>query len=253
MGLCRQSRPLFARQGGARALLGMFVFAGVLLPLGASGGEGGLQFRSKRLRLQAQAGQRSVSGGFRFTNQSGRTITLTSIKNTCGCTTTTAEKRTYKAGETGTIQARMRLVAKTGRVSKSIYVFTDENGGGAYHLRFTVVVSDLVKVEPPELTWERTAAAEPKTVTVTAAPRAGALRLVGVECAKPGWKATVAERGKRTWRIRVTPPTDTSRLSTNTVTVKTQRPAEDPSTIDIPTRVKKREPTRQEWIEQLLE
>ena len=64
-----------------------------------------LTWDPQRIEFTAKTADKQAVGIFRFVNSGKTTITITSVKPDCGCTTAELEKQTYAPGETGEIKA----------------------------------------------------------------------------------------------------------------------------------------------------
>jgi hypothetical protein len=64
---------------------------------------------------------------FKFTNEGKRDLIIRSIKSTCGCTAVKeGGNLTVKPGESGTIKATFNSGSYKGKVTKAIYVYTND-------------------------------------------------------------------------------------------------------------------------------
>ena len=63
--------------------------------------------------VSASAEATDVHAAYAFTNASDHAVTISEIKTSCGCTTAELEKRTYKTGESGTIDVIFDIGSRT--------------------------------------------------------------------------------------------------------------------------------------------
>jgi len=77
-------------------------------------GQGALTWNTERIDLTTKPGDKEAVGLFRFENNSQKTVTITSVQPSCGCTTAALEKRIYAPGEKGEIKAVFTLGDRVG-------------------------------------------------------------------------------------------------------------------------------------------
>ena len=106
-----------------------------------------LQFDSTELELHGLPSNTTLSGAYRFTNIGETHITVKAVKPTCGCTTTTLDKKTYEPGESGEISATIKV--HVGVNEKKIIVTTDDPSNKPTTLIIRGVVQKLVNIDPP--------------------------------------------------------------------------------------------------------
>jgi hypothetical protein len=71
--------------------------------------------------------QTSVEASFAFSNPGSTPITITAIKPSCSCTVAKTSQRTYARGEVGTIAVTFHIGFRTGELTKSIVIETDDD------------------------------------------------------------------------------------------------------------------------------
>lgn len=89
---------------------------------------------------------------FPFKNTSDKTITVTSVKASCGCTAPELQKKVFAPGEGDVIRATFNSKGRTGSQTKTVTVTTDEPNG-TYQLRFHGEVVSQVYIEPKLLNF----------------------------------------------------------------------------------------------------
>jgi len=63
---------------------------------------------------------------FKFTNTGNSTLKIKKVTKTCGCTPFTLEKKEYAPGESGTLKVNYYASSRAGRVSKSLFVYSND-------------------------------------------------------------------------------------------------------------------------------
>ncbi len=143
-------------------ILPVFLFISVI---GLCRAQAQLSWESDVLDLDALPNDRKVSGNFVFTNESDKTITISSVKTSCGCTTAALEKMTYGSGESGKILASLN-VSRTGVTEKKIYVRYGEGDDSVKQLTIRANVPELITMTPTHLVWRRDEKKDAKSITV---------------------------------------------------------------------------------------
>jgi hypothetical protein len=63
---------------------------------------------------------------FHFSNQGQGALEITKVQSTCGCTVPQLKKKTYLPGENGTIDVTYHPGQRSGRVSKNLYIISND-------------------------------------------------------------------------------------------------------------------------------
>jgi Protein of unknown function (DUF1573) len=120
-------------------------------------GKGRLAFSSDTQYTGEILDTEVVHLSYLFRNIGEGPLTITQVKPSCGCTVPELEKKTYMAGEQGTLEVSFDPKGKKGAVARSITVFTDADATP----NTTIVVRSLVK--PVIVTEPRVLAFDPIT------------------------------------------------------------------------------------------
>ena len=123
----------------------------------------GLEWETKHLSIVATPEQESAEGVFAFNNDSDQTVTIKSVRSSCGCTVTELEKREYQPGESGEIKALFTFGTRTGAQRKTITVATDADEEPT-SLLLDVSIPELIQVKPFFVFWREGDALEPKKI-----------------------------------------------------------------------------------------
>ena len=155
--------------------------------------------------FNTEIGQRLVETTFPFRNEGERSITISGITSSCGCTVPALDQKTYAPGEGGEIEAVFNIGSRVGRHSSRIIVRTDDDA--VHVLTMTLHIPEVVRLEPTIMSWAINEPAEPQTLTITA----GTERPVYVESVTstdPLVRADLeTEEEGRAYRVTVTPET----------------------------------------------
>jgi hypothetical protein len=124
----------------------------------------GLEWETKRISIVATPEQESAEAVFAFTNNGDQTVTVKSVRSSCGCTVTELEKKEYMAGETGEIKALFTFGNRTGAQRKTITVETDEADEAKTNLQLDVSIPELIRIRPFFVFWRKGETLEAKKI-----------------------------------------------------------------------------------------
>lgn len=132
----------------------------------ASGLHASLDFAETTLRFTADSTQGALTAHFGFTNRADRTITITKVDSSCGCTAVVPDKDVIAPGESGEIAATFTFGSRSGHQTKVIYVSTDEGRAARYQLNLEVEIRKVLTIEPKLLRWNSQAPLHSQRLTV---------------------------------------------------------------------------------------
>jgi hypothetical protein len=164
----------------------------------------GLKWESPRIELAPTPFAASADASFGFANTGQSSVTISSVKASCGCTIPKLEKMTYAPGERGQIEARFNIGDRRGTHTVSIQVAI----AGQLEpelLTLMVKIPEVATITPTMLMWTREEALTPKSITVKAAG-GHELRVETVTPSGSGFEARVETiREAAEYRVVVTP------------------------------------------------
>ncbi|MBC7369571.1 MAG: DUF1573 domain-containing protein [Undibacterium sp.] len=156
------------------------------------------------LRTQADGVMPVASYGFR--NDTSAPVTITRAVPSCDCTTVELVKKAYGPGESGVLVARFDPTGRSGTVSRTINVITDEPGGQPQLLRLTAELPEVLTFTPQDLRWAADEKATAKTLDVLV-NTPGGVELAAAWANHPDFKVELVTVTPRThYRVKVTPP-----------------------------------------------
>lgn len=178
-------------------------------------------------------GQLDVTYAFR--NTGPNTVTIKSIKTSCGCTTARLEKKTIAPGEAGELTAKFKFGDRKGLHRKLINVKTDD--GQQQELNFVVNIREALTTTPALIFWKVGQPAESRTVELTADPGTN-VRVKSVTSSNPRVTATLqtVQAGER--YLLTVKPADTAQKEAAQFTVQTDFPPDAPRAYTIHARIK---------------
>ena len=113
----------------------------------------GLTWEKTTITHEASATETEFSAVFPFTNEGDQTVTIESVRSSCGCTVPELEKREYAPGESGEITAVFTFGTRTGAQRKTVSVITNEPDIDRQNLVLEVNIPVLIEVRPFFVFW----------------------------------------------------------------------------------------------------
>ncbi len=192
----------------------------------------GLEWETKRISIVATHEQESAEGIFAFTNNSDQTVTIKSVRSSCGCTVPELEKREYQPGEAGEIKALFTFGTRTGAQRKSISVVTDETDQVETNLLLDVSIPKLIQIKPFFVFWRKGDALEPKTIELRMSDP-DLIRPVSVEANNELFDAVLESTDDQAVYSVVITPRSTEISGNSHFLVATDYPAKKPKVVRI--------------------
>jgi hypothetical protein len=165
-----------------------------------------LHFDEPDQHFKPLANAEDVYAMYRFSNRGKKPLTITTVRPTCGCTTTTLEKTTYQPGESGEIMVDFSIGDHSGEQDKVIEVYHDSAPPQLLHLR--VELPPAPAIEPGFVSWKRHDDRAAKVVSITLPP-GSPYSFVAAVPSSPLVVAELTPTVPGQWTLRVT-PTSTS-------------------------------------------
>jgi hypothetical protein len=197
-------------------LVGLFLFAFVTESQASLSWE-------KKIEFTSPLGVDVVRTAFCFTNTGKTTISITSIKPSCGCVSTELEKFDYAPGEGGKIKVTFDLgMEEYAKLQKrTIAVTTSDAPKSPTVLQLRVHVPQTVSVSPEGLVWHRGEKPKAKEVVVKAGPDVAAIKLVQTASNDNFSVEVKPEVEGQRYRLKITPgKTDAPSYATLTFNVE---------------------------------
>lgn len=85
-----------------------------------------LEWEATSVERTPAPGAEIIRVQYRFRNVSGKTVNITGITTSCGCTEANVDDTAIRAGASGAVKVLFTVGQRTGTQRKSIYVQTDE-------------------------------------------------------------------------------------------------------------------------------
>jgi hypothetical protein len=102
---------------------------------------------------------------FKYKNTGDKTVKITSVHPSCGCTTAALAKDVVAPNESGEITATFNIGSRIGVQNKTISVMTDADAGQPTILKLTATIPRLLEIQPMFLYWPANDLLKPKTIT----------------------------------------------------------------------------------------
>lgn len=92
-----------------------------------------------------------VEHDFVIKNVGTGVLQISRVSTTCGCTVAQPEKKELQPGESTVVKATLNLAGRSGPISKSITVFSNDPNNPQLNLEFRGVAKSLIAMEPDRL------------------------------------------------------------------------------------------------------
>jgi hypothetical protein len=112
-----------------------------------------LEWKTQHLAIKTGPLQKTTEAAFEFTNNSDRTVTITSVDSSCDCLDAVPSAKTFAPGASGRIQARFTVGDRSGIYRRTILVATDE-GTVPAALTVELDVAEVATLSPRSLEWK---------------------------------------------------------------------------------------------------
>ena len=165
-----------------------------------------LQWTGTEAGLRPQADGTMPVASYPFRNDTAAPVTITQAVATCDCTLIDLAKKTYAPGESGVLVVRFDPTGRSGTVSRTINVVTDEPGAPSQLLKLTAELPEMLSFTPRDLSWAAGEKPEAKSLDVLVNVPAG-VELAAAWANQPDFKVELVTVAPRThYRVKVTPP-----------------------------------------------
>lgn len=122
----------------------------VVLPLAADG----LRFDPVRIEIKVTPEQEQVEAVFSFVNEGTKPARIESVVSDCACLKAEAPQGELAPGAKGTVRGFFKVGNFRGTVEKEMVALVRQDGRTTRcPLSVAIVVPELIRVEPPTLTW----------------------------------------------------------------------------------------------------
>jgi hypothetical protein len=179
------------------------LWGGALTPHLAAGD---FRFETARVEITVKPDQTEVAAVFPFINEGAAPARIESVTSDCACIKAEAPPGDIAPGGRGTVRSLFKVGNYLGTVEKQV-VASVRHGGGITRipLTVTIIVPELIKIEPRTLSWTLGQAPEAKTfrVRMVGDPE---IRLLKVECNRQEFQLrTETVTAGREYLVHVTP------------------------------------------------
>jgi hypothetical protein len=165
-----------------------------------------LQWTTVEAVLRPQTDGTMPVASYAFRNDSSAPVTIIQAVPSCDCTLIDLAKKTYAPGESGVLVARFDPTGRSGTVSRTINVVTDEPGAPSQLLKLTAELPEVLSFTPRDLNWVAGEKPEAKSVDVLVNVPGG-VELAAAWANQPDFKVELVTVTPRThYRVKVTPP-----------------------------------------------
>jgi len=141
-----------------------------------------LQWSTPKQIFTANIDEERIVAEYVFTNSGPHSVTLKSVKTSCGCITASLDKKAFKPGESGKITAQFNIGDRVGAHTEVITVVTDEPEEPTVMLELRVEIPELLNITPRFLFWKVDENVYPKEIKLSS-PKEYSVQIMGVESA----------------------------------------------------------------------
>lgn len=103
---------------------------------------------------------------FPFKNSGKYPVQIFNVETSCPCTTAQSDKTLYNPGDSGFITATYGVGFANGIQDEKIKVTTDDKANSPVPLTMKVVLPEVLKLDPPAVSWKVGEVPSPKTILV---------------------------------------------------------------------------------------
>lgn len=160
-----------------------------------------------------------VTHVFTIRNSGDAPLTIQKVRPSCGCTAANSSTPMLNPGKTGEIKITFDSTNFSGKVSKTVFLDTNDPKSPAYTLTLTGSITEEIQIAPRQLNLGKIKIGIPQRATITLTNRADRpLRLISVKAQIPQLAATIRKSHLKTGEsgtidVTVTPRVDDNMLS----------------------------------------
>jgi hypothetical protein len=103
---------------------------------------------------------------FQFRNTGKYPVTISNITTSCPCTTAVADKTSYGPGDSGIVTATYSVATASGLQNELVDIETNDKANPLQRLTMKVLLPEVLKLSPPEVSWKVGEMPLPKTIQV---------------------------------------------------------------------------------------
>lgn len=187
----------------------------------------GLTFNSDRADITVAADAKEVTIPFAFENKTKHPITISRMDSACSCLYAKLKdkKMTYQPGEKGELELRFELGSFSGKVDKSLLLWTTEDKPDTPSTVLTayITIPQLLLIEPVTTFWQIGEENSTKTVKLTVKDKT-AINIEQISTTSPNfdYDLIVIRQGWQ-YEMKITPK-DTSKAGFGIFRIKTDSP-----------------------------
>lgn len=208
---------------------------GAIMWLGAAtAAPAALVFEEQILNLPATPGLHEVSGVYRFQNTGSENVKIRKVRTSCGCTTAKLDKLVYAPGEKGEIATTFRFGFAKGKLRKLLSVELED--ATEIPLEIHTLVMIPISAKPTLVFWRRGSEAGTKRVAIGLQPDLP-IQVASAVSDNPAFLTKLTAEGDGRYALEITPRSTTDN-ATGQITIKTDYPPENPTTVTIYARVR---------------
>ncbi|HEY3664318.1 MAG TPA: DUF1573 domain-containing protein [Chthoniobacterales bacterium] len=198
-----------------------------------------LKWESTTADLHPSLEDKTAVAHFKYKNTGDKSVRITSVHPSCGCTTAALAKDVVAPDESGEITATFNIGGRVGVQNKTITVMTDDSPEAATTLRLTATIPTLLDLQPIFLYWAPNDVLAPKTITAKLGGDFPVTKLNITSTDKSISTEVVPDKEKKEFKIIVTPK-ESGRPINASLKIEPDYPKDSPKTFYANVRVDSR-------------
>jgi rhodanese-related sulfurtransferase len=162
--------------------------------------------------FQADFGDERIIADYEFANTGQKSVEITSVSTSCGCTTVKLDKVIYEPGEKGKITAIFNFNDRIGLQSELIKVETMEPEEQTIFLELRVMIPESLQIKPRFLYWNADEKIHSKSIELSI-PADSNTQILGVETDTDSFHVQMnMDESSGNFIIQVNPISDTDSI-----------------------------------------
>ncbi len=182
-----------------------------------------LVWEQNEIELHPAIDDTTAVAHFKYQNKGDKTVNITNVKSSCGCTAATTNKNGVAPGEKGEITATFDIGGRTGLQQKAITVATDDPTHPAFTLSLKVQIPQTVELQPAFIFWKPGEELTPKII-VAKVEKDFPIKKLEASASSPEFSAKIAPGASKQEYLITVVPTQTKQAAAATIAVNVERP-----------------------------
>lgn len=110
--------------------------------------------------------QEEAKASYTVTNNGDKTLRISRVKTSCGCTGSVIDRKILEPGQSTEIRATFNKGKRRGKNHSKLYVYLDSEPDAVATLHFIITIPELITSKPRVVYWNSRNAKSPRTIHV---------------------------------------------------------------------------------------